>query len=139
MGPFSSVGRGARIGDRTIIHPNVCIGEGAVVGDDCVIHSHVAIRERVVIGNRVIIQNGAVIGSDGYGFVKRSDGTYQKIPQTAGVIVEDDVEIGANTTVDRGAIVFEVCHARSNSIRQPERWPARRAHATIPPCQPRTS
>ena len=104
VGPFSSVGRGARIGDRTVIHPNVCIGEGAVVGDDCVIHSHVAIRERVVIGNRVIIQNGAVIGSDGYGFVKRSDGTYQKIPQTAGVVVEDDVEIGANTAIDRPAV-----------------------------------
>ena len=83
IGPFSSVGRGARIGDRTIIHPNVCIGDGAVVGDDCVIHSHVAIRERVVIGNRVIIQNGAVIGGDGYGFVRRPDGTHQKIPQTA--------------------------------------------------------
>lgn len=104
VGPFSSVGHGARIGDRTIIHPNVCIGDGAIVGDDCTIHSHVAIRERVIIGNRVVIQNGAVIGSDGYGFVKRSDGTYQKIPQTAGVVVEDDVEIGANTTVDRPAV-----------------------------------
>ena len=104
VGPFSSVGRGARIGDRTIIYPNVFIGDGAVVGDDCIIHSHVAIRERIVIGNRVVIQNGAVIGADGYGFVKRADGTHQKIPQTAIVIVEDDVEIGANTTVDRPAI-----------------------------------
>ena len=104
VGPFSSIGRNARVGDRTVIHPNVFIGDGAVVGVDCIIHSHVAIRERVVIGNRVIIQNGAVIGSDGYGFVKRSDGTYQKIPQTAGVVIEDDVEIGANTTVDRPAV-----------------------------------
>jgi UDP-3-O-[3-hydroxymyristoyl] glucosamine N-acyltransferase len=104
IGPFSSVARGARIGDRTVIHPNVCIGEGTVIGDDCVIHSHVAVRERVVIGNRVVIQNGAVIGSDGYGFVRRSDGTHQKIPQTSGVIIDDDVEIGANTTIDRPAV-----------------------------------
>ena len=83
IGPFSSVGRGARVGDRTIVYPNVFIGDGAVVGDDCVIHSHAAIRERVIVGNRVIIQNGAVIGADGYGFVKRPDGTHQKIPQTA--------------------------------------------------------
>src|SRR5688572_19003595 len=104
IGPFSSVGRGARIGDRTIIYPNVFVGDGAVIGDDCVIHSHAAIRERIVLGNRVIIQNGAVIGADGYGFVRRPDGTHQKIPQTAIVIVEDDVEIGANTTIDRPAI-----------------------------------
>ena len=104
IGPFSSVGRGARIGDRTIIYPNVFIGDGAVVGDDCIIHSHVAIRERVVLGNRVILQNGAVIGADGYGFVRRPDGTHQKIPQTAIVVLEDDVEIGANTAVDRPAI-----------------------------------
>ena len=104
IGPFSSVGRGARVGDRTIIYPNVFIGDGVVIGDDCIVHSHAAIRERVVLGNRVIIQNGAVIGSDGYGFVKRPDGTYQKIPQTAGVILEDDVEIGANTAIDRPAV-----------------------------------
>jgi UDP-3-O-[3-hydroxymyristoyl] glucosamine N-acyltransferase len=104
IGPFSSVGRGARIGDRTVIYPNVYIGDGAVVGDDCVIHSHVAIRERVLVGHRVVIQNGAVIGSDGYGFVKRPDGTHQKIPQAAIVVIEDDVEIGANTAIDRPAV-----------------------------------
>jgi UDP-3-O-[3-hydroxymyristoyl] glucosamine N-acyltransferase len=104
IGPFSSVGRGARVGDRTVVYANVCIGDGAVVGDDCIIHSHAAIRERIVLGSRVIIQNGAVIGADGYGFVKRPDGTHQKIPQTAVVVLEDDVEIGANTTIDRPAI-----------------------------------
>src|SRR5687767_4262799 len=104
IGPFSSVGRGARVGDRTIIYPNVFIGDGAVVGDDCVIHSHAAIRERVILGNRVIVQNGAVIGADGYGFVKRPDGTHQKIPQMAIVVLEDDVEIGANTAIDRPAV-----------------------------------
>jgi UDP-3-O-[3-hydroxymyristoyl] glucosamine N-acyltransferase len=104
IGPFASVGRGARVGDRTIIHPNVFIGDGAIIGEDCVIHSHAAIRERVTLGNRVIIQNGAVIGADGYGFVKRPDGTHQKIPQVATVVIEDDVEIGANTTIDRPAV-----------------------------------
>jgi UDP-3-O-[3-hydroxymyristoyl] glucosamine N-acyltransferase len=82
----------------------VCIGDGAIVGDDCVVHSHVAIRERVVIGHRVVIQNGAVIGGDGYGFVRRADGTHQKIPQTNIVVIEDDVEIGANTAIDRPAV-----------------------------------
>jgi UDP-3-O-[3-hydroxymyristoyl] glucosamine N-acyltransferase len=104
IGPFSSVGRGASIGDRTIIYPNVFIGEEAVIGADCIIHSHAAIRERVVLGSRVVVQNGAVIGADGYGFVRRPDGTHQKIPQVASVIIEDDVEIGANTAIDRPAI-----------------------------------
>jgi UDP-3-O-[3-hydroxymyristoyl] glucosamine N-acyltransferase len=104
VGPFSSIGSGARIGDRTVIYPNVCIGEGALIGDDCVIHSHVAVRERVIIGNRVVIQNGAVVGGDGYGFVRRPDGSHQKILQTSIVIIEDDVEIGSNTTIDRPAI-----------------------------------
>lgn len=104
IGPFVTVGAGARVGDRTIIYPSVCIGPGAQVGDDCVIHSNVAIRERVTIGNRVVIQNGAVVGSDGFGFVRRPDGTHQKIPQASTVIVEDDVEIGANTAIDRPAV-----------------------------------
>lgn len=104
IGPFVSIGRGARVGDRTVIYPNVSIGDGAAIGDDCVIHSQVAVRERTQIGHRVVIQNGAVIGGDGYGFVRRADGTHQKIPQTSIVVIEDDVEIGANTTVDRPAI-----------------------------------
>jgi UDP-3-O-[3-hydroxymyristoyl] glucosamine N-acyltransferase len=104
IGAFSSIGRGARIGDRTVIYPNVCVGEGATIGADCLIHSHVAVRERIAIGNRVVIQNGAVVGSDGYGFARRPDGTHQKIPQTSIVVVEDDVEIGANTTIDRPAV-----------------------------------
>jgi UDP-3-O-[3-hydroxymyristoyl] glucosamine N-acyltransferase len=69
-----------------------------------VIHSNVSLRERVTIGHRVILQNGAVIGGDGYGFVRRSDGTHEKIPQVATVVLEDDVEIGANATVDRPAV-----------------------------------
>lgn len=104
VGPFVAIGEGARIGAHTVVFPNVTIGAGATIGDDCVIHSNVSIRERVTIGHRVILQNGVVIGADGYGFVRRSDGTHEKIPQVAGVVIEDDVELGANTTVDRPAV-----------------------------------
>ncbi len=104
VGPFAVIGSGASIGARTVIHPNVVVGPGARVGEDCVIHARVSIRERVVIGNRVIVQDGAVLGSDGFGFVKQADGTHFKIPQLADLVLEDDVEIGANTTIDRPAV-----------------------------------
>ena len=104
VGPFSVVGDGALIGARTIVYPHVTIGDGAQVGDDCVIHSRVSIRERVRIGHRVILQDGAVVGSDGFGFARRPDGTHHKIPQIGGVVVEDDVEIGANAAIDRPAV-----------------------------------
>jgi UDP-3-O-[3-hydroxymyristoyl] glucosamine N-acyltransferase len=104
IGPFVAVGDGAVIGDRTIIYPNVTVGAGTRIGADCVIHSNVALRERVTLGDRVILQNGVVIGGDGYGFVRRGDGTHEKIPQVATVVIEDDVELGANTTVDRPAV-----------------------------------
>ena len=99
-----AVGEGTSIGDRTIVFPNVTIGPGTRIGSDCVIHSNVSIRERVTLGDRVVLQNGVVIGGDGYGFVRRGDGTHEKIPQVATVIIEDDVELGANTTVDRPAV-----------------------------------
>ena len=104
LGAFVAVAEGAVIGDRTIVHPNVTIGPGARIGADCVIHSNVSIRERVTIGDRVVLQNGVVVGGDGYGFVRRGDGTHEKIPQVATVVIEDDVELGANTTVDRPAV-----------------------------------
>lgn len=104
VGPFAVVSGGARVGARTIVHPHVVIGAGAVVGADCVLHAHVSIRERCTLGARVIVQNGAVIGSDGYGFTPRPDGSHEKIPQLGPVVIEDDVEIGANTTIDRPAL-----------------------------------
>jgi UDP-3-O-[3-hydroxymyristoyl] glucosamine N-acyltransferase len=104
IGAFVAIGEDARIGARAVVFPNVTIGAGATIGDDCVIHSNVSIRERVVIGDRVILQNGVVVGADGYGFVRRGDGTHEKIPQVAAVIIEDDVELGANTTIDRPAV-----------------------------------
>jgi UDP-3-O-[3-hydroxymyristoyl] glucosamine N-acyltransferase len=104
IGAFVAIGEGAFIGDDTVIFPNVTIGPGSRLGRGCVIHSNVAIRERITIGDRVILQNGVVVGGDGYGFVRRGDGTHEKIPQVAGVVIEDDVELGANTTVDRPAV-----------------------------------
>jgi UDP-3-O-[3-hydroxymyristoyl] glucosamine N-acyltransferase len=104
VGPFVAIDEGAHIGDRTVVYPNVTIGAGATVGSDCTIHSNVAIRERCTVGDRVILQNGVVIGGDGYGFVRRGDGSHEKIPQVAVVVIEDDVELGANTTVDRPAV-----------------------------------
>ena len=101
---FVSVGDGAAIGARTVVHPHVTIGTGARIGDDCVVHARVSIRERVQIGHRVVIQDGAVIGSDGFGFAHSADGTHHKIPQVGDVVIEDDVEIGANATIDRPAV-----------------------------------
>jgi UDP-3-O-[3-hydroxymyristoyl] glucosamine N-acyltransferase len=104
VGPFVAVGAGASIGARAVNYPNVVIGPNARVGDDCVLHAGVSIRDGVVIGHRVTILDGAVIGSDGFGFARQPDGTHLKIPQHAAVVIEDDVEIGANTTIDRPAV-----------------------------------
>jgi len=104
IGPFVAVGATASIGARTIIYPNVVIGAGAVVGDDCIIHSHVSLRERVVLGNRVTLHDGVVVGSDGFGFARQPDGSHLKIPQHAAVVIEDDVEIGANAAIDRPTV-----------------------------------
>lgn len=101
VGAFAYVGAGARIGPRTVIHPFVFVGRDARIGADCLLHAHVSIRERVEIGDRVVIQNAAIVGSDGYGFAPRPDGAFEKIPQHGGVVVEDDVEIGAGSTIDR--------------------------------------
>jgi UDP-3-O-[3-hydroxymyristoyl] glucosamine N-acyltransferase len=104
IGPFVAIGPEAVIGARTVIYPNVVVGRGARIGEDCVVHSHVAVREGVIVGHRVTIQNGAVIGSDGFGFATQPDGTHVKILQHAVVVIEDDVEIGANTAIDRPAV-----------------------------------
>jgi UDP-3-O-[3-hydroxymyristoyl] glucosamine N-acyltransferase len=104
VGPFACIGPGVRIGARTTIYPHVVVGAGAVIGADCVLHAQVSVRERVHLGDRVVIQDAAVIGSDGFGFAQRADGSHQKIPQVGGVVIEDDVEIGAHSAVDRPAV-----------------------------------
>ena len=111
VAPFVIIGEGASIGARAIIYPNVVIGPGARLGDDCVLHAGVSIREHVTIGHRVTVLDGAVIGSDGFGFAKQADGTHLKIPQHADVVIEDDVEIGANSTIDRPAVGETRIHA----------------------------
>jgi UDP-3-O-[3-hydroxymyristoyl] glucosamine N-acyltransferase len=104
IGPFVAIGPRVRIGARTRVGSHAAIGAGASIGEDCLIHAHVSIREGVVIGHRVVLQDAAVIGSDGFGFAKRADGTHRKIPQVGGVVIEDDVEIGAHSAVDRPAV-----------------------------------
>jgi len=91
---------GVVIGDGTTIYPNVYVGHDSRIGRDCLIYPNVVIRERVAIGDRVIIHAGAVIGSDGFGFVT-VDGVHHKVPQIGTVEIGDDVEIGANVTIDR--------------------------------------
>jgi len=100
IGAFVVIEDGSSIGDNSIIYPNCYIGRKSSVGSDTLIYSNVSIRENCVVGDRVIINCGAVIGSDGFGFVA-IDGIHHKIPQTGIVVVEDDVEIGANVTIDR--------------------------------------
>lgn len=104
IGAHVVIQEGVTVGDRVTIYPNVTIYANAAIGSDCVIHANAVIREHVTVGNGVIIQNGAVIGSDGFGFVKQDDGTYYKILQSGTVIIEDHVEIGSNSTIDRAAV-----------------------------------
>jgi UDP-3-O-[3-hydroxymyristoyl] glucosamine N-acyltransferase len=104
LGPFAVVGAGADIGDRVVVHAHVVIGDGVRVGADSVLHARVSVRDRCELGARVVVQDGAVIGSDGYGFVTDEAGVHHKIPQQSIVVIEDDVEIGANTTIDRPAV-----------------------------------
>lgn len=100
MGAFAYIGRGVKIGRDVQIYPQSYIGDGVEIGDGTVIRAGVRIYEGCKIGARCVIHSGAVIGADGFGFAPRPDG-YEKIPQTGIVVLEDDVEIGANTTVDR--------------------------------------
>ncbi len=103
VGPGVSVGDQVEIGSGTILHPGVVLYPGARVGRSCVLHAGVVVREDCVLGDRVVVQPGAVIGSDGFGFVPTPSGIV-KIPQVGNVIIEDDVEIGANTTIDRAVL-----------------------------------
>ncbi|MEG0730498.1 MAG: UDP-3-O-(3-hydroxymyristoyl)glucosamine N-acyltransferase, partial [Cetobacterium sp.] len=103
IAPNVYIGHDVIIGDNVKIYPNSTIFEGAIIGEGTIIYSNVTIREFCQIGKRCVIQPGAVIGSDGFGFVK-VNGNNTKIDQIGGVILEDEVEIGANTTIDRGAI-----------------------------------
>jgi UDP-3-O-[3-hydroxymyristoyl] glucosamine N-acyltransferase len=100
IGAYSVIGAGSRLGDRSRLHPHVTLYAGVSIGRDCVIHSGSQLRAGVQLGDRVVIQNGAVIGSEGFGFVVRPDGSRVRVPHRSGVSLADDVEIGANSTID---------------------------------------
>jgi UDP-3-O-[3-hydroxymyristoyl] glucosamine N-acyltransferase len=104
IGAFAYVGEKVTIGNNTKIFPGAYIAENVSIGNNTTIHAGVKIYEDCVIGNDVIIHAGTVVGSDGFGFAPQPDGSYQKVPQIGNVIIEDQVEIGANTTIDRATM-----------------------------------
>ena len=100
IGPLVTIGDRAEIGSGVTIYAGVHIGEDAVIGDDCVLYPHVSLLANCILGHRVILHSGTVIGSDGFGYAQH-EGRHHKIPQLGNVLIEDDVELGANVTVDR--------------------------------------
>jgi len=103
IGPLASVGASAKLGERSIVGPGCVLGRGVAVGADCVLHSRVVIEDGCRVGDRCIIHSGTVIGSDGFGFAT-VDGVHHKVPQVGIVVLEDDVELGANVCIDRAAL-----------------------------------
>ena len=104
IGAFSYIGKNVVIGNQVKIYPQVYIADDVKIGDNSVLLPGVKVYKDCIIGNRVIIHAGSVIGSDGFGFAPKEDGSYEKIPQIGNVIIEDDVEIGANTVIDRATL-----------------------------------
>lgn len=104
VGAHAVIGRNVKIGADVTIHPNVTIYDDVTIGSGSVIHSGVAIRERTAIGERVVIHNNSVIGCDGFGYAKDEERRWLKIPQAGRVVIDDDVEIGAGTTIDRASV-----------------------------------
>jgi len=101
---FAYISEGVKIGDQVKIFSNVVVGDNVVIGNNVILHPGVVIYADCVLGNNITIHAGAIIGSDGFGFAPTADGSYQKVPQLGNVLIEDDVEIGANTTIDRATI-----------------------------------
>jgi UDP-3-O-[3-hydroxymyristoyl] glucosamine N-acyltransferase len=104
LGSFSYIGKNVTIGNNVKIYPNSFIGDNVTIGNNCVFFAGVRIYSESVIGTNCIIHSGAIIGSDGFGFAPQEDGTYKKVPQIGNVIIEDDVEIGSCTTIDRATL-----------------------------------
>jgi UDP-3-O-[3-hydroxymyristoyl] glucosamine N-acyltransferase len=104
IGPFAVIGEDVQLGCHAVLYPHAVIYQGARIGDDFTAHSHAVVREFCRIGNRVILQNGVVIGGDGFGFAKRADGTHYKIVQSGVTVIEDDVEIQSLASVDRATV-----------------------------------
>ena len=112
IGPFVTIGSHTTLGNRVTLYPGVVLGEGVTIGDDSILHPNVSIQDGCRIGARVMIHAGTVIGSDGFGYVQY-EGRHHKIPQRGIVVVEDDVEIGANVTIDRAT--FGATHVRQGT------------------------
>ncbi|MEY4603065.1 MAG: UDP-3-O-(3-hydroxymyristoyl)glucosamine N-acyltransferase [Bacteroidota bacterium] len=104
VGAFAYIGESATIGDNVVIYPNAYIGDNVVVGDNTVIHPGTSIYADCVVGKNCILHAGVVIGADGFGFAPDEQGVFHKVPQIGNVIIEDDVEIGSNTTIDRATM-----------------------------------
>lgn len=104
IGAFAFIGENVKIGNGSKIYPHVYIGDNTEIGENCVVFPHVTIYFDCKLGNNVIIHSGSVVGSDGFGFAPQADGSYNKVSQIGNVIIEDDVEIGANTVVDRATM-----------------------------------
>ncbi|MDR1727094.1 MAG: UDP-3-O-(3-hydroxymyristoyl)glucosamine N-acyltransferase [Acidobacteriota bacterium] len=104
VGAYAVIGENCRVGAGTILHPHVVLYPDVVVGAGCELHALASVREGCRLGDRVVLQNGVVVGGDGFGFAPLKDGTFYKIRQTGAVVIEDDVEIGAGTTIDRAAV-----------------------------------
>lgn len=104
LGSFSYIGENVVLGENVKIYPNCFIGENVVIGDNVTIFAGAKIHSDSIIGNNCVIYSGAVIGADGFGFAPDSDGTYKKIPQIGNVVIEDNVDIGANTTIDKATM-----------------------------------
>lgn len=104
LGSFCYIGKNVTIGKNAKIYPNTFIGDNVVIGDDCVFFAGVRVYSESVIGSKCTIHSGAIIGSDGFGFAPQDDGTFSKIPQIGNVVIEDNVEVGANTTIDRATL-----------------------------------
>jgi UDP-3-O-[3-hydroxymyristoyl] glucosamine N-acyltransferase len=102
--PNVFIAEGVSVGARSVIYPGIVLLEGVNIGEDCIIYPNVSIYSGTIVANRVIIGASTVIGSDGFGFVKDNDGVLLKVPHLGGVIIEDDVEIGSNTSIDRGTV-----------------------------------
>lgn len=109
VGAFSYIAKGVKLGRNVKIYPRVYVGDNVVIGDNCILKPGVTIYHNCVIGNNVTIHSGSVIGGDGFGFAP-SEGHYDKIPQIGNVVIEDNVEIGANTTIDRATMGSTVIH-----------------------------
>ena len=104
VGPGVVVERGAVVGDRVELHAHVHVGRDVRIDQDTVLHSGVRVLDRCVIGRRCTLQAGTIVGSDGFGFAPKEDGTYAKVPQTGNVVIEDNCDVGAMTTIDRATL-----------------------------------